>query len=84
MHDLLAAQDIVKRAILEAKKKKLKKITKLIIEIGQVKDHGEEILPQNLKFNLKVVSRHTLAKDAQVVIKVINEPKVRLVAIEGR
>lgn len=83
MHDLLAAQDIVKAAILEAKKKNLKKITKLVIEIGEVIDHGEAISQENLEFNINVVSLGTIAKDAQVVIRKINEPRVRLIEIEG-
>ena len=83
MHDLLAAQDIVKAALSEAKKKNLKKITKLIIEMGKVVDHGEAISPENLEFNINIVAKDTLAKDAQVVVKEIDEPQVRLVEIEG-
>lgn len=83
MHDLLAAQDIVQRAILEAKKKNLKKITKLVIAMGKVIDHGKAISRENIKFNLKIVVHNTLAKNAQVVIKKINESQVRLVEIEG-
>lgn len=83
MHDLLAAQDIVKTALSEAKKKNLKKITKLVIEMGQVVDHGEAISPENLEFNINVVAKDTLAKDAQVVIKKIDKPQVRLIEIEG-
>ena len=84
MHDLLAAQDIVKAAIFEAKKKNLKKITKLVIEMGEVIDHGEAISRENLEFNLKIVAQNTLAKNAQVVLKKIDEPQVRLVEIEGK
>lgn len=83
MHDLLAAQDIVKRAIFEVKKKNLKKITKLVIEMGEVIHHGGAISRENLEFNLKIVAQNTLAENAQVVIKKIDEPQVRLVEIEG-
>lgn len=83
MHDLLAAQDILSAALKEAKKKNLKKITKLVVELGKIEKHGEVINKNNLEYNLKLVARGSLAEDAQVVIKRINKPKVQLVVIEG-
>lgn len=83
MHDLLAAQDILEAALKEAKKKKIQKITKLVIELGKIEEHGEAINKNNLKYNLKLVARGSLAEKAQLVIKRINKPIVQLVAIEG-
>lgn len=83
MHDLLAAKDILETALNEAEKQNFKKITLFVIEMGKVIDHGEAIKKENLKFNLNMVSKGTLAENAQIVIKEINGSDIRLVEIEG-
>ncbi|PIS42214.1 MAG: hypothetical protein COT24_04705 [Candidatus Kerfeldbacteria bacterium CG08_land_8_20_14_0_20_40_16] len=83
MHDLLAAKDILDTALDEAEKKKLNKITRLVIELGKVVDHGEAISRENLEFNLRLVAKGTIAENAQLVIKKISESSVRLREIEG-
>jgi Zn finger protein HypA/HybF involved in hydrogenase expression len=83
MHDLLAAKDILETALKEADEKKLKKITSLVIEMGKVIDHGEAIKKENLEFNLDMVSKGTLAENAQYVIKETDGSDIRLVEIEG-
>ena len=62
MHDLLAAKDILDAALKEAERKNLKKITKLVIELGKIIDHGEGISQENLEFNLKMVAKGTRRK----------------------
>ncbi|MDD5566605.1 MAG: hydrogenase/urease maturation nickel metallochaperone HypA [Patescibacteria group bacterium] len=83
MHDLYAAQDILEAAMNTAKTKKLKKITKLVIDLGEVKDHGEEITPANLRFNLKMLAKKTIANNAQIEIKHTSGGKCLLKEIVG-
>jgi len=92
MHDLLAAKDILTSALAAAKEKNIQKIDKIVIEMGQIKlshihadglEHLEEILPENLKFNLSLLAKNTPAEKAE--IKIINSPggEIRLKEIQG-
>ncbi|MBU0707102.1 hydrogenase maturation nickel metallochaperone HypA [Patescibacteria group bacterium] len=83
MHDLYAAQDIVEAANKTAKKKGLSKITKLVIELGVIVDHGDEIKETNLKFNIKMLAQHTLAQGAKVVVIKVKGQQCVLKEIEG-
>jgi Zn finger protein HypA/HybF involved in hydrogenase expression len=69
MHDLVAAQDIIKKAIEIAKKNKLKSISKIVVRLGKIVAHHEEITPDNLQFNFELVKRNTLAEKAALVIQ---------------
>jgi len=57
MHDFHLADTIYRAIIEEAEKNKLKKITKAVIELGVIVEHGEEVLPQNLDFNIKMLAQ---------------------------
>lgn len=83
MHDLYAAQDILEAAIKTAKTKKLKKITKLVIDLGRIEDHGEAITPANLRFILKLLAKNTMAKAAQLKINRVKGHNCLLREIEG-
>lgn len=69
MHDLVAAQDIVKIATQMAKKNKLKSISKIVVRLGKIMAHGEEISPENLQFNFDLVKRNTPADKAKLAIQ---------------
>jgi len=69
MHDLVAAQDIVKMATQIAKKNKLKSVSKIVVRLGNIVEHSEAITPENLKFNFELVKRNTLAEKARLIIK---------------
>ncbi|MFA5125258.1 MAG: hypothetical protein WC473_05570 [Patescibacteria group bacterium] len=56
MHDFHLADTIYKAIIQEAEKNNLKKITKAVIELGSIVEHGEEVLPANLDFNIKMLA----------------------------
>lgn len=56
MHDFHLADTIYKAIIEEAEKNNLKKITKAVVELGVIVEHGEEVLPQNLDFNIKMLA----------------------------
>lgn len=89
MHDLLAAKKILDTALNAAKKKKLKKITKIVLKLGSKEySHGdhthlETIDPENLEFNLHLVVKNTIAENAKFVIKKSDIPDILVEEIEG-
>lgn len=83
MHDLYAAQDIIKAALATAKEKKLKNITKLVISLGHIEDHGDVISEDNLKFNLNLLRQDTIAANAEIIIRHTSGHDCVLDEIEG-
>lgn len=83
MHDLHVADRILKVALEYAAKNKLKKITVISVELGTVVEHGEEINPDNLKFNLQLLAKNTPAQGAQIKIGKIKGESWNLKEIEG-
>jgi len=69
MHDLHVADKILKLALEEGKKNKLKKITKIVIELSKIVEHGDRITPKNLEFNLKMLAKDTPAEKAKIIIR---------------
>jgi Zn finger protein HypA/HybF involved in hydrogenase expression len=83
MHDLHAADQILKLVLEKANDNKLLQVKKITIEIGSVVEHGEEINPENLVFNLKLLAENTPAQGAEISIKKVEGNTWRLVEIEG-
>lgn len=83
MHDLLAAQELLKKALEVARAKNLKKITKIVVELGTVIDHDEEITEENISFNLKNLSAGTEAEGAKVIVNKVAGNHYTLKEIEG-
>jgi len=89
VHDLLAAKEIIDEAIKNANRNKLKRVTKIVIELGQKKyahgdhEHTEEINPENLEFNLKLFAKNTIAETAKFVIKKSDISDTLVKEIEG-
>jgi Zn finger protein HypA/HybF involved in hydrogenase expression len=83
MHDLHAADRILKLVLEKAQENKLQKVTKIVIELGKVVEHGQEILPENLKFNIRELARGTIAENARVQIRQVGNETWKLVEIEG-
>lgn len=77
MHDLHLANQIVKIAREHAQKNGLEKIDKIVIELGDIIEHGAGIKPENLEYNIK------LLMPCKVGVKRIKGDKWRLVSIEG-
>ena len=61
----------------------LEKVTKIVIELGKVVEHGEEIQSENLEFNLGEMARDTIAANADIEIKKAGSDTWKLVEIEG-
>ncbi|MBU1165119.1 hydrogenase maturation nickel metallochaperone HypA [Patescibacteria group bacterium] len=83
MHDLHAADNILKIVLENANENKLMKVNKIVIELGSIIEHGDEINSDNLKFNLKLLAKNTPAKGAKIKIKKTKGESWKLVEIEG-
>lgn len=83
MHDLHIANKITNLAIEYGQKNNLKKITKINIELGTIVEHGEEINPDNLKFNINLLTKNTIAEGAEVFIGKIKGESWNLKEIDG-
>lgn len=77
MHDFHLANQIVTIAKAHAQKNKLLKINEIVIELGDIIEHGENISAENLKYNIN------LLLPCEVEIKKIKGNKWRLVSIEA-
>jgi Zn finger protein HypA/HybF involved in hydrogenase expression len=83
MHDLHEADRILKLVLEHALRNKLKEVTKIVIGLGSVIEHGAEINQDNLKFNIHVLARGTKAEKAEVLVEKINKSTWELKEIEG-
>lgn len=84
MHDFHLADQIFKAILEEAEKNNLSKIKKAIIELGIIVEHGEEVLPENLKFNIEMMAKGSLADGIEVVVGKSGGDSWLLKEIEGR
>jgi len=83
MHDLHAADQILKLVLVKAGENKILKINKIVIELGSVVEHGAEINADNLVFNLKLLAKNTPANGAEIVVRPVTGNTWKLVEIEG-
>jgi len=84
MHDLHAADKIVRDIKKYAQKNSLKRVTNIKIGLGSITEHGETILASNLKYNIKLLSKDTILSGAKVVIDKMSGPYVKIREIEGK
>lgn len=83
MHDLIAAQDIVKTAIQTAEKNKMEKISKVVVRLGKIVEHNQELTAENLQFNFELVSKNTIAEDAKLIIKEGKGNELSIIEVVG-
>ncbi len=83
MHDFHLANEILKTVLEYAEKNGFKSVKKIRMELGSLVEHGEEILPENLIYNFKLLAEKTIAKDAELEIKKIIAESWKLLDIEG-
>jgi len=83
MHDFHLADSIYKILMEYAQKNNLKKITKAVIELGSIVEHGEEVLPQNLEFNIKMLAEGGIAEGLAIDISRGEGNEWTLKEIEG-
>lgn len=84
MHDIHAAQQILKIALEYAQKNKLKKISSMTIELGKIVEHNELITPENLEYNIKLILKNTLADGCKITVNSKDNNDLKLVEIEGK
>lgn len=72
MHDLHLADKIHKLVLEKAKENNCQKVSEIVIELGFIKEHGEDISPENLEANLKMLNDKTIAKGAKISITKVN------------
>lgn len=83
MHDLHAADRILKKVLEFGRSKKLSKITDIYVDLGRIVEHGEEISPNNFKFNIKNLSRGTIARGVKVHLRKTKSSYIKLKKIKG-
>ncbi len=83
MHDWHTADKILKLVLKSARENKLKKVNKIVIELGTILEHGQAIRPENLIFNLRNLSKNTMAAKAQIKVSKNKIIGWKLVEIEG-
>lgn len=76
MHDLHQAQKIAQIIISEARKCQLKKISQVLIELGDIEEYGESLNIGNLAYQLKIF----LEQEFTVAPRAI---KIKKMAIAG-
>ena len=69
MHDLMTAKDISEAVQKKATENDLKKVTEIVVDLGEMEDHGEIVSEENLKFHLNYLLKGTLAEKAKLVFK---------------
>jgi len=84
MHDLHEANRIAQIIIEHVKKHQLKKLTSVEIELGEVIEHGQDILPENLEFNLRMILKDLVNRQTKINIKKVQDNAWKLVSIEGK
>jgi len=83
MHDFHEADKILKLILESAAANKLIKVNKAVIELGRIIEHGDQITPENLKFNILLLSKNTVAEGLQLEIISIDGAHWVLKEIEG-
>jgi Zn finger protein HypA/HybF involved in hydrogenase expression len=83
MHDLHAADKLIRTIKDYARKNGLKKVTGVKIELGRIAEHGEEVKPENLKYNIKLLGKGFISSSSRIEIKRISGPYLRLREVEG-
>jgi len=89
MHDFLLAKEIIDKILEIAKEKKLSKISKVSVEIGQIAlahdgfdEHVEDISIDNLRFGLENIAKNTVLEGAKFDIDKIEGKSYNIVSVE--
>ena len=85
MHDFYLAKQILELVLDYAKRRGLNKISRVVISLGKIVEHNEEMKPENLRFNFNLLTKGTIAKKAKLTIKKSNKSNYwKLEGMEGR
>lgn len=83
MHDLLLAQEIYTIIKRETRKNKFQKVVSIVIELGEIIEHQENITPQNLIYNLKLVDKNKILGKTRFRVLPRKDDKWQLVEMVG-
>lgn len=83
MHDFHIANKIVKLVLKKAKKSNLKTVSKITIGLGKIIEHGEYVNPDNLKFNIKMLAKGSIAENTKVSIYPIKDISFTIKEVQG-
>jgi len=83
MHDIHEANRIAQIITEHLKKHNLKKVTDINIELGSVIEHGQDISPENLDFNLRLILKDEIDELTKINIKKVKGESWKLVSIEA-
>jgi Zn finger protein HypA/HybF involved in hydrogenase expression len=83
MHDIHEANRIAQIILEYVNKHQLRKLTNIEIELGSVIEHGQDILPENLEFNLKMILKDLVTESTKINITKVKSGSWKLVSIEG-
>lgn len=81
MHDLLLAKEILDTSISYAKQNDLAIIKEIVIELGRIQDHAEEISPENLSEIFSLIAENSMAKDTKLIINTVSGGHWKLISI---
>jgi len=83
MHDIHEANRIANIIREHLQKNNLKKVLDVNIELGSIIEHGQDINPENLDFNLRMILKNVVDKKTRINIKKVKADSWKLVSIEG-
>ena len=90
MHDFMLAKEIVDEVLKIAEEKKLSKIEKVSVEIGQIAmahgghdEHIEDISLENLQFGISTVAKNTILENTVFETKKVTGESWSITDIEG-
>ncbi|HAV11687.1 MAG TPA: hypothetical protein DCX32_04080 [Candidatus Moranbacteria bacterium] len=90
MHDFLLAKEIVDEVLKIVEEKKLSKVSRVKVELGQIAlahdghdEHVEDISIENLMFGIEGVSRNTVLKNTEFDIEKVKGEDWKITEIDG-
>ncbi|HBP01146.1 MAG: hypothetical protein UY41_C0012G0005 [Candidatus Moranbacteria bacterium GW2011_GWE1_49_15] len=90
MHDFLLAKEIVDEVLKIVEEKKLSKVSKVKVELGQIAlahdghdEHVEDISIENLMFGIEGVSKNTVLKNTEFDIEKVEGEHWKIVSMEA-
>ena len=83
MHDIHEANRIAQIILERLKENNLSKLKSIDIELGSVVEHGEDISPENLDFNLRMILKENVTKSTKINITKVKGESWELVSIDA-
>ena len=90
MHDFLLAKEIVDEVLKIVEEKKLSKVSKVKVELGQIAlahdghdEHVEDISIENLMFGIEGVSKNTILKNTKFDIEKVEGEHWKIISIDA-